>query len=182
MGWCWESTVRTATDALSQWCDKAKRDPADVFVWVCALCNNQEQCLEDSVTAEPAFSQPSEASGKSSLVILFALQRRLHRIGTFLVLLSPVQTPVHWQHAWCLLELYAACITPGCDIRVLLSRADEDSFKGALMDKGLSQMFDLVTGVDAWSPASKELYEMEGIMSFLLSPGIDHPPTSTEQV
>lgn len=152
-------------DALSLWCEKAKRNPDNVFVWLCALCHNQYG----------SYSSNSESNRdgflhEAVLHEISGLQTQLHSIGTLLVLMSPIESPLYLQRAWCLFEFYSACSAPKCDIRILLSRGDEERLQATMLQyDGFSRLFDCISIASIQNAKTSEPHDRDGILRFLFA-------------
>jgi hypothetical protein len=196
LSWCWSSTVRTVVTALSQWCHKARRDPEDVFVWQCALCHNHfrdahaamgllppgEMKPATARKSEPAvsrqemapatvrFSEPLLTCRDMVAPVYDSISRfqwRLRAIGTLLVILSPLTSPMYLRRIWCLFEFFTSCVGQQGNVHILLSEADEAVFKKSLLAEGFSKLHESITQVDIKAADTTISRDVEGILRLL---------------
>lgn len=139
LSWSWANSVRTIIGALTLWCERSGRNPADVYVWQCALCNNQFRVEEKKANKEWEAFETFEK----------IFSRRVRTIRHVLAILSPWQRPQYLDRIWCVFECHNALHTEGCKLEVLLSEKDEVEFREALEDpsRGMKVVWNVFKGV-----------------------------------
>eukprot|EP00451_Oxyrrhis_marina_P013098 CAMPEP_0204309890 /NCGR_PEP_ID=MMETSP0469-20131031/1375_1 /ASSEMBLY_ACC=CAM_ASM_000384 /TAXON_ID=2969 /ORGANISM="Oxyrrhis marina" /LENGTH=810 /DNA_ID=CAMNT_0051289577 /DNA_START=23 /DNA_END=2452 /DNA_ORIENTATION=- len=137
LSWSWQYSVRTVVRALVRWCTMEKRDPKKVFVWQCALCNNQFRV------------EASKASGEwESFETFKALfEKRMDHTSHVLSLMAPWGEPINITRIWCVFEKYVA-LAKGHKFDVIMPEEEDAKFQEALETTGMQPIWDLFFKVD----------------------------------
>jgi len=95
VSWVWTYTVTDLTEGIKSFVEQSGLDPKQVFLWLCAFCNNQHRCKEIM-----------EKVGRER--ITQELVGRMMAMRGVIVLLDKCVKPVYLERAWCVWEVVTA--------------------------------------------------------------------------
>jgi len=137
LSWSWGYSVRIVVGALSRWCRTSGLDPKQVFVWQCALCNNQFRVQE----------RRSRGEWESFETFKHMFETRMDHTKRILSPMAPWDSPKNLSRIWCVFEIYMA-LQRGHQFEVILPDEEDDKFQHALETSGMQPIWDLFGKVD----------------------------------
>mmetsp|Transcript_5493 Transcript_5493/g.11845 ORF Transcript_5493/g.11845 Transcript_5493/m.11845 type:complete len:817 (+) Transcript_5493:19-2469(+) len=161
LSWSWHYTVETVVGALSRWCRINGKDPRKVFVWQCALCNNQFRVEE------------SKAKGEWESFETFKdmFEKRMDHTSHILSLMAPWDCPVNTTRIWCVFEKHMA-VVKNHKFDVILPEEEDAKFQHALETSGMQPIWELFSKVDIQSAQATSEIDRQNILH-LVDPEVD---------
>lgn len=90
LSYSWGNTFTEILDVLEFYCEKTKKDPKKVYVWICCLCNNQHRVVENLQNGFAVEFEEFETNFRSKVL----------GIGNVLALLCPWDGPKYLTRVW----------------------------------------------------------------------------------
>jgi len=161
LSWSWHYTVKTVVFALARWCRVNGKNPAEVFVWQCALCNNQFRVEENKAKGQWESFETFKA--------LF--EKRMDHTNHIVSLMAPWDEPVNIKRIWCVFEKHMA-VVKGHKFDVILPQEEDARFQKALEEGGMQPVWELFSKVDIQSASATSETDKRNILQ-LVDPDLD---------
>lgn len=140
LSYTWCNTIGDIVSTLEEHCRNKGIDPANCYIWICALCINQHR-----VGREAALGQHVENN-----VFMTLFGNQLSRIGKVLVLMSPWHNPLYLTRVWCVFEIFTALLDDSIEVTVQMPPAEHRSFMAAVGtdNDSIVRIYKLLAGID----------------------------------
>eukprot|EP00035_Acanthoeca_spectabilis_P015659 m.314124 g.314124 ORF g.314124 m.314124 type:complete len:1717 (-) comp16409_c0_seq9:26-5176(-) len=154
LSYTWAYKIQSVTLALHRWVNETNRDPQSTYVWICALCMNQQR-MPDSVPSETLANE---------------FRSRVVSIGRILPMLEPWHSALYLTRTWCLFELYTAIGEHGkVQIEVILSQEQNDAFLNAMATEGYRSIDRALADIRSENATASREADLEAIRNLVQS-------------
>jgi hypothetical protein len=152
LSYSWGNLVHDVTTALGEWAEAQHRDPAQTYIWICALCLNQLRIVR--------VLSPAELSAEFG--------PRVTAIGRILPLLAPWNLPVYTTRAWCLFELFTAIRNRrDVTIDIILPPSQRAAFSAAMKAGDYGVLEAVLDGIRAENATASEPADLAAIQTYV---------------
>ena len=152
ISYSWSNVLSDVATSLDEWATSHGRDPADTYVWMCALCLNQLRLVQ---TLSPA-----------ALAAEFG--PRVTAIGRILPLLVPWEAPVYVTRAWCLFELFTAIRhRRDVEIEMILPSSQRAAFVEAMKSGNYALLEAELDGIRAEDAIATKAVDLSAIRDYI---------------
>jgi len=117
LSYAWKYAIGDIVNTLQLYCKNNRKDPNNVFVWVCCLCVNQHRVIERKRRGEDIPFEEFRS----------VFEKRVKTIGHIVAMMAPWQEPYYLTRIWCVFELFTAQ-TNGCDVTITMPSDEKDRF------------------------------------------------------